>query len=146
MSTYSIAQYIAAVAPALSRDGSQAVFIAMAQERTNKPFWGLKYNQAVALLAAHIWYRLGAGSSMVPGSGSSESGSVGTVVSKREGDLAISYGAISSSSSSSADADLQTTRWGLMLLALRKGCRPFYGVTGDIGSRVLGPCVPGDAV
>ncbi len=57
-SPLSIDQYLSAVAPALAADVNKNVYIEMATERTNKCFYGKKYNQAVALLAAHIAFLL----------------------------------------------------------------------------------------
>lgn len=124
-----IQQYIQAVAPALMQDPSLDVYIQMAEERTTRSFYGHKYNHAVALMAAHIAFRLGSGI-MGAGSGSAEGGSTGSIASKHEGDLSVSYGsgAASAASVGTGDADLAQSRWGLMLLALRKGCRPFVGV------------------
>ena len=136
-----IDQYLAAIAPSIATDASKDVYIEMATERTNRCFYGDKYNQAVALRAAHIAFLLTANAgSMGAGSGSAEGGSVGTITSKREGDLAVSYGtsAIGSSAGSVTDAELAQTRFGLMLLALRKGCRPFMGVLN--GGRGRGGC------
>jgi hypothetical protein len=66
---------------------------------------------------------------MGAGSGSSEGGSTGSISSKREGDLAVSYGSGAVTSVAGlGDTDLSQSRWGLMLIALRKGCRPFMGV------------------
>lgn len=126
----SIQQYIQAVAPALMQDPSLDVYIQMAEERTSRQFYGPKYNHAVALMAAHIAFRLGAGT-MGAGSGSAEGGSTGSISSKREGDLAVSYGSGAVTATAGlGDTDLSQSRWGLMLLALRKGCRPFFGVPG----------------
>lgn len=128
--TRTIDEYIAALAPGLAQDESCSVFVDMAKERTQKDFYGLKYNQAVALLAAHIWFLLGSSSASLPGGGNGSGGSTGTINSKREGDLAVGFGsgAVSGSSVGVGDSDLAQTRWGLMLLALRKGCKPFMGV------------------
>ena len=130
----SIEQYIQAVAPALLQDPSLDVFIEMAKERTDRGFYGVKYNHAVALMAAHIAFLLGAGT-LGAGSGNAEGGSTGSITSKREGDLSVSYGAgaVSASAGNLGDAELSQTRWGLMLLALRKGCKPFFGVCGSRG-------------
>lgn len=126
--TLTIDQYITAIAPALATDASKDVFVEMAKERVDKAFYGLKYNQAVALMTAHIAFLLGAGT-LGAGSGSAESGSTGSVTSKREGDLSVSYGSGAVSTSGNVgDADLAQTRFGLMLIALRKGCKPFFGV------------------
>lgn len=124
-----IQQYIQAVAPALMQDPSLDVYIQMAEERTTRAFYGPKYNHAVALMAAHIAFRLGSGT-MGAGSGSAEGGSTGSIASKHEGDLSVAYGsgAASAASVGTGDADLAQSRWGLMLLALRKGCRPFVSV------------------
>lgn len=137
----SVDQYIAAIAPALVTDANKAVFVEMATERTNRCFYGEKYNQAVALLAAHTAFLLNAqAGAMGAGSGSTEAGSVGAITSKREGDLSVSYGAgtVSVSDAGVSDAELAQTRFGLMLLALRKGCRPFMGVV--TGGRGRGRC------
>lgn len=136
MSSLTIEQYLKAVAPAFAADESASVYIEMAVERTNREFYGEKYNQAVALLAAHIAFLLtGTAGSMGAGSGSSEGGSTGTMTSKREGDLSVTYGTsgVAASAGSVTDAELSQTRWGLMLLALRKGCKPFMGVLGGLG-------------
>ena len=128
-----VEQYIQAVAPALMQDPSLDVFIEMAKERTDRGFYGVKYNHAVALMAAHIAFRLGAGT-LGAGSGSSEGGSTGSVTSKREGDLSVSFGTGAASAVVGiGDADLAQTRWGLMLISLRKGCKPFFGVCGSRG-------------
>lgn|SRR5574344_256462 len=136
-----IDQYILTIAPALAADADKDVFVEMAVERTNKCFYGIKYNQAVALLAAHIAFLLNpTAGSMGAGSGSSEAGATGTITSKREGDLAVSYGsgAVSVGNGDVTDAELAQTRYGLMLLALRKGCKPFMGVLN--GGRGCGKC------
>ena len=116
----SIEQYIQAVAPALLQDPSLDVFIEMAKERTDSAFYGVKYNHAVALMAAHIAFLLGAGT-LGAGSGNAEGGSTGSITSKREGDLSVSYGAgaVSASAGNLGDAELSQTRWGLMLISLR---------------------------
>lgn len=127
----SVEQYLRALAPQCVADGGYEVFINMAEQRTNRPFYGLKANQAVALLAAHIWFLLGSGNGGA-GSGSAEGGVTGSIASKREGDLAIGYGSGAASGAASPDeAELALTRWGLMLLNLRKGCKPFMGVCGE---------------
>lgn len=133
MSALTVEQYLQAVAPGVASDASASVYIEMAEQRTNAQFYGEKRNQAVALLAAHIAFLFtGSAGSLGPGSGSSEGGSTGTILSKREGDLSVSYGsgAASSTGSSVSDSELAQTRWGLQLLALRKGCKPFMGVIG----------------
>ena len=136
-----IDQYILVIAPALAADADKDVFVEMAVERTNKCFYGIKYNQAVALLAAHIAFLLNpTAGSMGAGSGSSEAGATGTITSKREGDLAVEYGsgAVTVGNGDVTDAELAQTRYGLMLLALRKGCKPFMGVLN--GSKGCGKC------
>lgn len=127
----SVEQYLRALAPQCIADGGYEVFIDMAEQRTNHRFYGTKANQAVALLAAHIWFLLGSGNGAA-GSGNAEGGVTGSIVSKREGDLAIGYGSGAASGALSPDdAELALTRWGLMLLNLRKGCKPFIGVCGE---------------
>ena len=131
---FTVEQYIQAVAPALLQDPSLDVYVEMAKERTDRAFYGVKYNHAVALMAAHIAFLLGAGT-LGAGSGNAEGGSVGSIASKREGDLSVSFGscAVASAIKNAGDADLSQTRWGLMLISLRKGCKPFFGVCGSRG-------------
>ena len=128
----SIEQYIQAVAPALMQDPSLDVLIDMAKARTARAFYGVKYNHAVALMAAHIAFLLGSGT-LGAGSGNADGGSTGSITSEREGDLSVSYGAVSASAGNLGDAELSQTRWGLMLISLRKGCKPFFGVCGGRG-------------
>lgn len=136
MAELSVTEYLQAVAPTVATDPSVSVYIQMAEERTNSAFYGHKTNQAIALLAAHIAFLFTAvPNSHGAGSGSSEGGSTGSITSKREGDLSVSYGsgAVSSAAVGVSDVDLAQTRFGLMLLALRKGCKPFTGVLGGGG-------------
>lgn len=130
----SIEQYIQAVAPALLQDPSLDVFIEMAKERTDRAFYGVKYNHAVALMAAHIAFLLGAGT-LGAGSGNAEGGSTGSLSSKREGDLSVNYSspAATLAMKGVVESELSQTRWGLMLISLRKGCKPFFGVCGSRG-------------
>ena len=129
-----VEQYIQAVAPALMQDPSLDVFIEMAKERTARAFYGVKYNHAVALMAAHIAFLLGAGT-LGAGSGNAEGGSTGSLSSKREGELSVSYSspAATLAMKGVVESELAQSRWGLMLLALRKGCKPFFGVCGSRG-------------
>lgn len=127
--------YIAAIAPALAGDQSGLpVFLEMARERTSQKFYGPKYAQAVALMACHLWFLMGStGSQGGAGGGSGEAGSVGNISSKREGDLQVSYSSpVASMSKNMSDASLSQTRYGLELLALRKGCHPFLSVPGEV--------------
>lgn len=129
-----VEQYIQAVAPALMQDPSLDVYVEMAKERTDRGFYGVKYNHAVALMAAHIAFLLGAGT-LGAGSGNAEGGSTGSLSSKREGELSVSYSspAATLAMKGVVESDLAQTRWGLMLLSLRKGCKPFFGVCGSRG-------------
>lgn len=126
----SIESYIGALAPKLTISPSKEVYIDMAEQATNPGFWGVKYNQAVALLAAHIWYlSCPEDEASSEGSGGANIGVTGSITSKREGDLAVSYGGVSASAdTSAADSDLMQSRYGVMLIRLRKGCRPFIGI------------------
>ena len=129
-----VEQYIQAVAPALLQDPSLDVYVEMAMERTDRAFYGVKYNHAVALMAAHIAFLLGSGT-MGAGSGNAEGGSTGSLSSKHEGELSVSYSspAATLAMKGVVESELAQSRWGLMLLALRKGCKPFFGVCGSRG-------------
>lgn len=113
--------YIKIICPPLFGNNDVAGFINMAQNDLSISFWGTKYPEAVALLASHIWFRFGSGG--ICAGGYAEAGSTGAITSKREGNTQITYQSIESSTSD--DADLTTSRYGLRLIALRKSLMPF---------------------
>ncbi len=98
--------------------------IALATEETRGDY-GEKLNQAIALLVLH-WYALDA---------TNPSGTGAVIKREKEGDLEVEYDGLKVSGTQ----DLQLTRWGQALLALRRGC--FMGMrnrmVGDKGQHTL---------
>lgn len=110
------------IAPQYSSDASKNDFIVLARTRVSACFYNDNYEQAVALMAAHM---------MAMRDISESSGaSGGEIASKREGDLAISYHKSTGGGSESTDEDLKKTNFGIQLIGLRDGSGAYVGVTG----------------
>lgn len=116
---YSVSAIFDFIAPKYASDPRKDMSISLATDRTNTCFYGNNANQAIALRAAHILSLVDRAEN-----GNSEGGNIS---SKREGDLAISFGSVSSSDN---DGDLGMTSYGRQLQGLTKGSSPFIGVTG----------------
>jgi len=112
-----VTQIFDAYAPAYAGDSSKTNFILLAKDQTNRCFYGTKYNQAVALRAAHM---------MTLRDRAASGGGGGAISSMKEGDLAISY----ATSATAKNDDLSQTSYGRLLLGLRRGSSPAIGVTG----------------
>lgn len=121
-------QVLTAIAPAYAANPSVGVFLDMAEQRTSACTFGQKRAQAVAFLAAHMM-ALTTDPARAGGSG-------GAITSKKEGDLAVSYGAANSKSND--DAELSQTSYGQMLLGLVRGSVAFVGVSGDVSGGCRG--------
>lgn len=126
----SASEILSAIAPEFDSVSSRATFLDMAESRTSSTFFGGNRSQAVALRAAHMLALTSSGSAERIG------GAGGPVSSKSEGQLSVSFGS-RSSSSSSADSDLEQTSFGIQLLGLQRasgaavqvGGRPFVLAT-----------------
>lgn len=103
LSTLDILQVIC---PSLYANANRDVWISIAAEETSVDYYGVFYNKAVALRAAHLF--------TVNSVNTDTEG--GQVTSKREGDLAVSYATRNDVGSS----DLSLTKYGVQLLALRR--------------------------
>ena len=123
----SVEQIFNAIAPGYAADADKATYIELAEMRTSTCAFGTNYNQAVALLAAHLI-------ELAKGDDHAGSGGAGPVTGKKEGQLSISYG---SGSSENDDSDLSMTKYGRQLQGLRRGNIAAVGVTGgaDTGCR-----------
>lgn len=115
-----IKEILDAIASQFPDDSKRDVFIELAEGRSSLCFYGDKYNNAVALLTAHMM-------TLADPNGLRAGGVAGPITGKKEGSLSVSFGG---QSSNSKDSDLAQTSYGLQLEALRKGCGPFIGVTG----------------
>lgn len=115
-------QVLAAIAPTYAANPSVGVFLEMAEQRISTCTFGNKRPQAVAFMTAHL---MAMTTDPVRAGGAG-----GTITSKREGDLAVSYGAANSKYND--DAELSQTSYGQMLLGLIRGSVAFVGVSGDV--------------
>lgn len=107
-----VTQIIGIIAPQFSADSDLANTISLVELRTSSDAFGVKYNYAVALRAAHIL--------TLRDMNSISSGGIlaGNVTSMSEGNTSISFGG---SSSNSDNSDLNLTRYGMELLGLIRG-------------------------
>jgi hypothetical protein len=95
-------------------------FIALAELRVNRCWFGEKADLAVAYMAAHLITLDGENSIR-------SNGEAGSITSKREGDLAISF---SSTSVAGDGEDLNLTHYGVQYQSLASGSGLAIGVTG----------------
>jgi len=92
-----------------------AITIASEQLQGARTIWGTVYNQAVALLAAHINW------ASDPDSLVGEAGAGGQVTSIGTDKLSIGFGAAQTNATQSlGDADLMRTTWGQQFIRLRQ--------------------------
>ena len=108
------------IAPQFASDPNKAEFITLATNRTNENYYGTtNFSLAVAYLAAHM---------MTLADTNREAGSV---TSKREGDLSISFAAVQDKSGGA----LSLTKYGRQLQQLRKESGAAIGALGgyDVG-------------
>lgn len=91
----------------LHSDDNKNLWVQLAEEQTDRCYFGNDYNKAVALRACHE-YAL----NNRPGG---SSGAPGVLNSIKEGDLSISFGI---SGDNSLDGDLNQTMYGKQLLSL----------------------------
>jgi hypothetical protein len=89
-------------------EASKDIALSIANGRLSQTVFGAKYNNAVALLAAHI---------LSMNSGIRSGGTGGAISTKKEGDLSISFG-----SNAAFDSRLDSTSYGQQLEQLKKEC------------------------
>lgn len=110
-------QWLNTIAPQFDATANRTNFIALAETQINRCWFVGKEDYAVALMAAHLL--------SVFTSTYRKDGTGGSVTSKREGDLSISF-----ASFSSGDSDLNQSSYGLQLQRLMKAGGFILGVTG----------------
>lgn len=120
--------------PTLFSSSDKSDWVAIAEEKTSESFYGDKYNEAVALMACHL-FTLFSNESKAAGSGERFGMNSGSINHVKEGDLSMNFSAPAStdaiagaSTPSLTQASLMQTRYGAMLLTLRKSITPFVGV------------------
>lgn len=100
----------------------RSIHLQMAEERTSPDSFGAKRPFAVAFRAAHELTML-----LDP----AVSSTGGNIMSKKEGQLSVSYGNWQQSSGAMAESDLSMTSFGRRLMGLIKGNILSVGVTGS---------------
>lgn len=114
--------YLDAIAPQFPDDARRATFVELATERTGDSY-GTRKDQAIAYLTAHLM-------TLADPTGLHSGGAVGPVNSKKEGDLSVGFGQ-AGGGSSSLNADLSQTHYGVTLAGIRKGSIMALGTTGE---------------
>lgn len=115
-------EILSAIAPRFDADANRALFLQMAESRMSSTYYGENRSEAVALRAAHLL--------TVNEAANASYDVVGRVVSKREGDLSVTYGRDAPASGPGADSDLSSTSYGRQLLGLRRASGTGIRVTG----------------
>lgn len=108
----------------LSGNARVDVWLEMAALRVDKAYFGNSYPLALCYLASHV------GTLETRGGGDE----VGSVSSKSEGGLSVSY----SAGGGGTDDDLLQTTYGRMYLNLLNSKRPLPGITGSFGFGMCG--------
>lgn len=108
----------------LSGDARVDVWLEMAELRVDKAYFGKQYPLALSYIASHI------GTLETRGGGDE----VGSVSSKSEGGLSVSY----SAAGGGTDDDLLQTTYGRMYLNLLHAKRPVPMITGSFGFGTCG--------
>ena len=110
----------------LSSNARVDVWLEMAQLRADKAYFGDAYPLALCYLASHV------GTLETRGGGDE----VGSISSKSEGGLSVSYSAAGGGNND----DLLQTTYGRMYLDLLNSKRPLPGITGTFGFGMFGRC------
>ena len=108
----------------LSGNARVDVWLEIAELRADRAYFGDSYPLALCYLASHI------GTLETRGGGDE----VGSVSSKSEGGLSVSY----SAGGGGTDDDLLQTTYGRMYLNLLNSKRPLPGITGSFGFGMCG--------
>lgn len=105
--------------PVFSQNTRVDVWLDMASFRVGRSYFGDAFPYALALMAQHI---------AACETRSADGSEGGRITSKREGDLAVSFGGNGSADSS----DLGATSYGEQYAALLKQYSPVVGITGRV--------------
>jgi hypothetical protein len=121
--SYTVLQIIEVRCPGLYADPGRDIYISLAEQQISSCYFGDNRNLAVALQACHD-YSVG-----------QRGGDAGTISSKKEGDLAVTY-----SAGGGVSTDLGQTSFGLALQRLiRKSGGGAISVTGAQNIPCLNP-------
>lgn len=114
----SVSSILSRIAPQYDSTPDRNGFISDAESMTNRCWYGVNADRAVALMAAHM---IALNTSLIR-----QNGETGAISSKKEGDLAIGFVA----GAGQGINDLDQTHYGKQLKHLRAGGGAFLGVTG----------------
>jgi hypothetical protein len=109
------------------------MFLKLALLQTNECWYGIKYNYATALRAAHLLY-LDAQNQSLTGGGDVAGIGNGTIKEMQQDELSITYGAVSElkDSKSAVVADLSRSPYGITLLSLTRAANTSMMSTGGM--------------
>ena len=105
------------LAPAYAANANASLYLDQARECLDSTYWDVMWEKAVALLACHTM--------ALSLDTARQNGTAGSIASKSEGGLSISF------SGGSGSSDWGQTSFGLQLLRLQSTCGPSLFVTGS---------------
>ena len=94
-------------------DATVEDFLELAAGFMSATVWGACYQRGAVFLAAHLLLKMGPTASLA------DLNNAGSVTSRKDGDIAVNYGAVAASGVHYSDADLMTTAPCRMFLMLR---------------------------
>ena len=112
----SASSVLSIIAPQFDTIANRNEYINLAELRVNRCWFREKADLAVALMAAHL----------ITLNTTRTDGDAGTITSKREGDLSVTYAV----TPSNGDSSIGMTHYGLQFKELRDECGFIFGVTG----------------
>ena len=115
-------EIVAAICPELASSPALPVFLKMAQEVLDAGFFGKLFSYAIAYQACHFWTLSGGAEN---GGAAGAAAGLGQIASMSEGGLSVTFA--TSQGGTAATAELDTTKYGKLLLGLIK-TRPTMGV------------------
>lgn len=119
-----ILQIIEVKCPGLYIDTGRDIYIEIAEDQISECYYGKNYNLAVALLACHSYTLF------------LRNGDAGTISSKKEGDLSVSYSTVKTGTN---EDDLSLTSFGMELKRLKRSQTPAVSVTGVVQNSCINP-------
>lgn len=110
-------EILQAINPNLYNDANRDIYIELATNQTDRCYFGVNYNLAIALRASHMYVL-----------DNRPNGETGQINSKKEGDLSVSF---STGKSSGASDDLSQTNYGMQLQTLIRQGPPAVSITNE---------------
>lgn len=123
---------LSVIAPQFDSSAGRSDYLIYAELQVTEDFFGDKYDLAIAYMAAHL-LTIGTNNSLI-------GLSTGGIVSKKEGDLSVTF---SNTKEKGTDSILGQTSYGRQFLQLRNSCGPFMGVSNGNPDSFTWPTPPG---